>query len=164
MVKILCCQNKLRMYKNILKNAYNQQRINYIDLKISIQEKWKEVKFVDIIIQNNEFNLHVCCNEYQVPNAQKYFDIVKVHKRIGIPTEQDLKNSFSDSDKSFVRVARELNEWNVGGFVLERVNQFYNNQEEYINTCNNKSNLSIVIPLEIPISRIIEFYGVRCVL
>lgn len=140
MVQIVCSSNKMKIYRNVLNSSYNQCKIHYTDLKSCIKHTWKNVKFVDIVIQNNQFNLQICCDELE-KHKKPYIEINEQH---------------TDCDMSFVRVSRELNQWHIGTFILDKINILANGYDEDIDT-----NKSIIIPLGIPISRINEFYGVR---
>lgn len=160
MAHIVCSSNKIKIYRSVLNNTYKKRNIHYYDLKSCITNTWKHVKFVDIVIQNNEFNLQICCNEEVECNSKKYFDIVDKHRRIfNRFNKDDTDEEYSDNDISFVKVARELNEWHIGTFILEKINVL-SNEYDYTNL-DTDFNKSIIIPLGVPISRIIEFYGVR---
>lgn len=158
MTPIICSSNKLKVYRKVLNNTYKNHKIHYHDLKSCIKHTWKNVKFVDIVIQNNEFNLQICCDEDIECSSKKYFDVVDKHNRIF--HRYDSTGTCSDFNVSFEKVTRELNEWHIGTFILEKINVLSNGYD--CDTNNNiNPNKSIVIPLGVPISRITEFYGVR---
>lgn len=152
MTHIVCSSNNIKVYRHVLKNTYKNRKINYNDLKSCIKHTCKDVKFVDIIIQNNEFNLQICCDENIGSNDKRYFDIVDKHK--SNTNKKVIDEEYSDYDVSFVKVARELNEWHIGTFILDKINTY---------DCDTdiEPNKSVIIPMGIPISRIEEFYGVR---
>lgn len=161
MTHIVCSNNKLKVYRNVLNNTYRNRKIHYYDLRSCIQHTWTNVKFVDIIIQNNEFNLQICCDEGVECNARKYFDIVDKHRvNFHRYNKDDTNNEYSEFDVSFVKVARELNEWHIGTFILEKINILSNGYDFETDTDIDPQK-TIVIPLGVPISRIEEFYGVR---
>lgn len=145
---IVCSNNKLKVYKNVLNNTYKNRKIHYNELKSCIQHTWKKVKFVDIVIQNNEFNLQICCDEGVECSAKRYY------------FNKFTDEEYSNCDVSFVKVARELNEWHIGTFILEKI-YVVSNGYDYDMDKDIHLNTSVIIPLGVPISRIIEFYGVR---
>lgn len=161
MAYIVCSSNNINVYKNVLNNTYKNHKIHYNDLKGCIKHTWKSVKFIDIVIQNNEFNLQICCDEDIECNAKKYFDIVDKHRvNFNRYNKDDIDNEYSEFDVSFIKVTRELNEWHIGTFILEKINVL-SNGFDYDTDTDIDPNKSVVIPLGVPISRIIEFYGVR---
>jgi hypothetical protein len=161
MTHIVCSSNKINVYRNVLNNTYKNRRIHHYDLKCCIKHIWTNVKFIDIVIQNNEFNLQICCDEDVEYNAKKYFDIVDNHRRnFNRFNKHDTDEEYSEFDVSFVKVARELNEWHIGTFILEKINVLSNGYD-YDTDTDIDPNKSVIIPLGVPISRIIEFYGVR---
>lgn len=139
MATIVCSNSNINIkaYKNKLRNTYNHHKIHYKDLKQCITSTWKNVQFIDIVIQNNQFNLQICCDKNISRNS------------FGV-------NNQDDYNSSFVKVTRELNEWHIGNFTIEKINTIshgYNYDTDLTK--------SVVIPLGVPISRIIEFYGVK---
>jgi hypothetical protein len=161
MTHIVCSSNKIDVYRNVLNNTYKNRKIHYYDLKSCIKHTWTGVKFIDIVIQNNEFNLQICCDEDVPCSAKKYFDIVDKHRRhFNRFDKNDTDEEYSELDVSFVKVTRELNEWHIGTFLLEKINDLSNGYDYDTDTDINP-NKSVIIPLGVPISRIIEFYGVR---
>lgn len=154
----MCSSNKIKVYRTVLNNTYSNRRIYYKDLQSCIKYTWKHVKFVDIIIQNDEFNLHICCDEGVECNAKRYFDVLEKHNRN--LNEENTSEMYSEYDVSFVKVARELNQWHIGTFILEKINVLSNGYDCEICT-NIEPDKSAIIPLGVPLSRIEEFYGVR---
>ena len=125
-----------------LERTYKGQKIKYCDLQSSILHTWKLAKLVDIVICENEFHLLVCCEE----------DQNLLRKDIYYRAERTLTDSM-------VRVTRELNAWNAGVHALERIHYFTCGPDwdgEHDISCDK----TVSLPLGIPISRIIEFYGV----
>lgn len=158
MIRVICSNSKINVYRNVLNNTYKSHKINYSDLKNCIKQKWKNVKFIDIIIQNNQFNLQICCDE---SNIKKYFEVVDKQRKNIKSIDDDLNaEEYSETDVSFVKVARELNEWHIGPFILEKISVLSNGYD-----CETDIDIdldkSIIISLGVPISRINEFYGVR---
>lgn len=158
MTHIICSSNPIRVYKNILSNTYKNRKIHYKDLKSCIHTVWNNVEFVDIVIQNNEFNLQICCehdNSYNTNcNTRRFFEVIEKHRRLN--NNQESLESYTKCDQSFVRVARELNDWHIGNFVIEKINVISQDYDS-----DTKTDKSVIIPLGVPISRITEFYGVR---
>lgn len=159
MSHVVCSNNKIKLYRNILSNTYKNHKIHYKDLKSCINNIWKNVKFIDIVIQNNEFNLQVCCiNDNNINcSTRRHFDAAEKQNDI---SKVDLFEDYIESDISYVKVARELNEWHIGNFVIEKINILSNGYDYHTETDVNP-NKSVIIPLGVPISRINEFYGVR---
>ncbi len=162
MSSIVCSNNKIKVYKNTLNNTYNNRKIHYKDLKSCIHNIWQNVEFIDIVIQNNEFNLQVCClNDNNIHcNTRRYFDAIEKHSHLVLYKKQDLLEECSEKDSSYVKVARELNEWQIGSFIIEKIN-ILSTGYDYDTMTDINPNKSVIIPLGVPISRINEFYGVR---
>lgn len=161
MIRVICSNSKINVYRNVLNITYKSHKINYSDLKKCIKQKWKNVKFIDIIIQNNQFNLQICCDEHYESNIKKYFEVVDKQRK-NIKTNDDVLNAeeYLETDVSFVKVARELNEWHIGPFILEKISVL-SNEYDCGTDVDIDLNKSTIIPLGVPISRINEFYGVR---
>lgn len=144
MATIVCSNNNIKLYRNKLSNTYNQHKIHYKDLKQCITNTWKNVQFIDIVIQNNEFHLQICCDNNIIRNN---YGVITSHE-------------YNECDSSFVKVSRELNEWHIGSFTIERISSLSHGYN-YDTETDIDPNKSVVIPLGVPISRIIEFYGVK---
>lgn len=130
MATIVCSTN---IYRNILSNNFRNRKIHYKELKSCITNTWKHVQFIDVIVQNNEFNLQISCDKNQDCN---------------------------ECDSSFEKVARNLNEWHIGMFTIEKISTISHGYN-YDTETDIDPTKSVVIPLGVPISRIIEFYGVK---
>ena len=149
MAIIVCSTSNIKVYKDRLTNTYRNHKIHYKDLKSCISNVWTNVQFIDVVVQNNQFNLHICCDS----NAKKYIDTFANNNKVENET-------YNECDESFVTVARELNEWHIGHFTIERLSALTNGYN-YDTEADIDPSKSVVIPLGVPISRIIEFYGVK---
>jgi hypothetical protein len=144
MATIFCSAKNIKVYRNQLSNTYNNSKIHYKELKSCITNSWKNVHFIDIVIQNNQYNLHICCEDNMTRNTY------------GINNQE----GYSEIDSSFVKVTRELNEWHIGTFTIERISCLSHGYDYDTETDINPYK-SVVIPLGVPLRRIIEFYGVK---
>ena len=143
-LSVICCKTNIHVQRYNLSKSYKQKKILFTDLKSAIKGTWKNVKVVDISIVDNEYNLHICCDDILLSLKNDYI----------------VKHQLSNEDESFIKVTKELNDWNIGSHVLDKINILVSgvDNDSYNDIDPNKS---ISLSLGIPISRITEFYCVK---